>query len=362
LEPSVHLSDQSYPLSIQAFRTSSAFGIISQLVEIARTTMRLEVDGPDSKFGSDSALDHIEDSTAAALRLSGWNLTDRTTNLNATEIEHESLDAFEAAFRGYAELLRLVMAHHSEIPFLESQIKYFQSLLLKYDVTASSHRRAYRRSGVEMGRTEVWGLPGAPSAEIASREVAHVIAWARAELDSGEIPPCVVIALFIHKFLVLRPFADANGRLALALANYLLIKVGHTHLRSVSLEVAVEARRDECAFALLQSARGDTTPWVGYFLSIVADTQRLACEALAARRELTPLTPRQERLLGALRERGTAKIGDLIVATSVPRATAKKDLRRLLELGYIVATGIGKATVYHPGRRLQVESVRRQSV
>jgi Fic family protein len=196
-----------------------------------------------------------------------------------------------------------------------------------------------------------WGLPKAPPSEIAARETARLVAWARDELERGEVPSLIVVALFLREFVRLRPFADANGRLALVLAVYLLVRAGYTHLREVSLEAAIESRRDECAAALRRTTGDDVTPWIIFFLSIVAETQQMAKDA---RHCVNPLTPRQERLLASLRERGAAKIGDLIVAAAVPRATAKKDLRGLLETGFIVRSGTGKATVYRPGPRREI--------
>jgi Fic family protein len=349
LDPAEHPPSFSYRSFIRAFRTDAAFSIISQLVQIERTAALLSDSGVERIFGLDSAPDLIASSTAASLRLSGWNVADEEIAARLLKtFELDETSDYEAACRGYAELLRLIMARCDEIPFLESQIKYFQSLLLKYD-PAATHRRAYRRSELEIGPSESWGLDEAPSAERAAGEMARLVAWARDEIDAGEVPALLAIALFIYQFLRLRPFADGNGRLARALAVYLLIGAGHGYLRLASLEAALESRREECASAFRKSS-DDATPWVAFFLSLVADTQQVASAMLEARTAPAP-TPRQERLLGALRERGAAKIGELIAATAIPRATAKKDLKGLVENRYVTASGVGKGTVYRLGPR-----------
>jgi Fic family protein len=340
----------SYRSLVRAFNADSAYPLISQLIEIERAAALLSNSGLVRNFGSNTALDIIASSTAATLRLSGWNVSDDEMEaklLKASDTGEEL--EYEAAGRGYAELLRLIMARYDEIPFLESQIKYFQSLLLKYDPAAASHRRAYRRSDLEGGSSANWGLDRAPSAEIAAAEMARLVTWARDEIDGGEIPAPLTIALFLHQFLHLRPFVDGNGRLARALAVYLLVGAGYDHLRIASFEAALEGRRADCASAL-RSSTDDATPWIAFFLSVIADTQQ-AARAVLGDRGAFALTPRQERILEALRERGTAKMGEIITTTAIPRATAKKDLKGLLVRGYVAASGVGKGTVYRLGPR-----------
>jgi Fic family protein len=198
--------------------------------------------------------------------------------------------------------------------------------------------------------SDFWGLGEAPSADICAVEMGRLVAWARAELDSGEIPALFTIAVFLRQFLALRPFADANGRLARVLAVQLLVRAGYEHLRSVSLESAVESRRDECASALRQSAADDVTPWLTFFLSVVADTQQAVREARAST-DTPVLGPRQERILAVLQERGAVRIGEVLAALGIPRATAKKDLKGLLGSGFVVSTGVGKGTVYRLRRQ-----------
>jgi hypothetical protein len=48
-----------------------------------------------------------------------------------------------------------------------------------------------------------------------------------------------------------------------------------------------------------------------------------------------------------MRERKAAKIGDLLPVLATPRATLKKDLRALVDAGYLVSEGVRKGTVYH---------------
>jgi Fic family protein len=167
-------------------------------------------------------------------------------------------------------------------------------------------------------------------------------------LEAGEFHPLLAIGTFLARFLWLRPFAAGNRRLGFALAVYLLDSYGYTHVRQASLEEVLDERREAGAEALREASgeREDATAWVHFLLDAVSESQRRALERLAG--GTTPrLTPRLSRLLDAMRERRAAKIGDLLPVLQTPRATLKKDLRALVDAGYLVSEGVRKGTVYH---------------
>ncbi len=289
------------------------------------------------------------------MRLSGWEVTNAKIAQLLQDRTALPDHGVHAASVDYAELLRLIMDRHDEVPFLESQIKYFHSLLLKHDADAAGHRRAYRREDLK-DDSDAWGLGPAPDAAAVAAEMPSLVGWAREALDGEEEHPLLVIALFLFRFLVLRPFADGNGRLARALATYLLVRHGYDHLWQAPLEIAIEARRAECASALRQAraddAPGNATPWVEFFFAVVEDTLEKAVGASPPAPGPAPhMSPRQERLLELMRERGAAKIGDLLRVVEQPRATLKKDLRGLVDAGYLSTTGIRKGTIYRIGPR-----------
>jgi Fic family protein len=280
-------------------------------------------------FGSDIAPDLVGRSTAAALRLA-----DRASDAAAAD--------------GYGDVLRLVMDHSGEVPFAESQIKYFHSLLLRHDPTAAGHRRHYRGVGAAPIEGGAWAVGEAPAAERAAAEMPRLVAWTREALETELLHPLLTIGLFLGRFLVLRPFAAGNTRLALALAVYLLDSYGYEHVRYASVEEVFDERRDAGAAALAEAAgeREDVTPWVRFVVDAVCESERRALERLSPGSALR-LTPRQTRLLEAMRERKAAKIGDLLPLLATPRATLKKDLRALVDAGYLVSEGVRKGTVYH---------------
>lgn len=303
-------------------------------------------------FGSVIAPHVLEQSAAASVELSGLGA---------------ETDQAKALALGVADTLRVVMAHGGDLPFTESQIKYVHSLLLRHDPDAGAIRRKYRTDAPPP--TDLT-LDSAPQAASVPDEMAKLVAWTRAQLETNELHPVLVIGVFLYRFLVIRPFADANGRLARILAVFLLDICGYTFVQNVSLDALVVERRPECAAALAASGgdRADATAWLQFFLELVAELGRRAIDsidtpprrfqaAVPAPVEPAPapvavvnsvrLSPRQARLLEVMRERRAAKIGDLLPILETPRATLKKDLRGLVDAGLLVAEGVRKGTVYH---------------
>ena len=133
-----------------------------------------------------------------------------------------------------------------------------------------------------------------------------------------------------------------------------LVQYGYTFQLVAPIELALEARTN-----LLKAAfdSGDAVGWVAVFLDAFSEAAANAADGLTttgespatvASREAESilLTPRQERVLAAMRERGAAKIGDLLLVLGIPRATLKKDLRELVGSGRLSSTGVRKGTVY----------------
>lgn len=320
--------------------------LISRIGAVERARGRREASAKEQGYGHDMDTRHLVAATAAAMRMEGMDVDEaRIGALVRDRTQPET--AAEAAALGYAELLKLILDRADEIPFIENQVKYFHSMLLRHDEAAAGHRRTYRRTDIDGRAAGAGALPPAPPADEAAKGASELVAWARAELEDPTAYPLVVVALFLYRFLVLRPFADGNGRLALALANYLLARHGLGAAASrTPVEVAVERRHAEWLEALRAN---DAASWVALALETVAESLRDENErgdAAAPR-----INPRQERLLAALRGRGAAKIGELLVDVPMPRATAKKDLKGLVGAGYLATTGVGKGTVYRRGPR-----------
>lgn len=295
---------------------------LSQVVAIERARGALST----RSYSSDMDIAVLVRAAAAATGLDEAQVSSLAA---ARTLGAEATPAAAAAL-GYLDLHKLVFAHHAEIPFIESQIKYFHSVLLRHDETAASHRRAYRLTAAGVS---------APPPDHVPALMSELVASTRASLDDPGSHPLVVAGDFLFMFLAVSPFAAGNAQLALGLANYLLLLHGYDHVRAAPLEPAL-------APLVTSGSNMATLPdvFISKFLDAVSATQREALGGAAAVRPR--VNDRQERILAILAERGAAKIGDLLPRIGQPRATTKKDLRDLVANGLLVTSGVRKGTVY----------------
>jgi Fic family protein len=120
--------------------------------------------------------------------------------------------------------------------------------------------------------------------------VTELITRYRDAVAARQHHPVLLIGLFALDLLVVHPFEDGNGRVARALTSALLMAEGYTVARYVSLEQAIAESADAYYEALLQSTlgwhdnRADPWPWLGYFVSILADTYRVFANRAASDR------------------------------------------------------------------------------
>ncbi|MCC6742644.1 MAG: Fic family protein [Acidobacteria bacterium] len=317
--------------------------------DVERSLSQLEAINPNT-YGSIIAPEVLSQSVAGSAVMAGFAVTESQV-ARVISGEDPALDQPAlAAVRGLVDALRTVLGRPGELPLSESQLKYLQSLLLRHEPAAALFRRQYRREGED-------------AATIAGR-VAHLVAWARTNVDqaasveSGLLRPPVrpapflVVAVFAGRLLEIRPFAVGNGRLARIVTAQLLALCGYHFLAHSPIEPALAERAAAMASA---TESGNTLAWVEAFLEALASCARAAAKVAAVERpdrDRSPapgpflLTPRQERIAAAMRERGAAKIGELLTALEIPRATLKKDLRGLIGAGVLSATGVRKGTVY----------------
>lgn len=320
--------------------------LLAGVGSVERALSRLETASTPDSFGSCMAPEVLARSVASSVRLSRIEIgTDDVVSLLAGE-QTVGTPTAVAASRGVADALHAVLDRPGDLPLSESQLKYLQSLLLRHDAAAAAFRRQYRREGAD-----ALSIPA---------NLAVLISWTKEQLEevqepSERLPAYIVIAAFAWRLLDIRPFTVGNARLARTVVSQLLVQYGYAFQMVAPVELQLEARASHLKSAL---DSGDAVGWVAAFLESFAEAAAEAVDrmtvaapaesASVAVREPEPvlLTPRQERVLTAMRERGAAKIGDLLLALGIPRATLKKDLRELVGSGRLSSTGVRKGTVY----------------
>ncbi len=186
--------------------------------------------------------------------------------------------------------------------------------------------------------------------------VAELIDRYRAEVAAQRHHPVLLVGLFALDLLVIHPFEDGNGRVTRALTNALLLDVGYTVPRYVSLEQQIAATADTYYRTLLESTHGwhdgqaDPWPWLGYFVDILAAAYRTFAERAASERGDGS---KQDRVRDYVLQHSPAtfRVADIRRALpGISDPTIRVALDRLRREGAIASDGLGRAASW---RRLR---------
>jgi Fic family protein len=197
----------------------------------------------------------------------------------------------------------------------------------------------------------------APSAALLDREMTRFIEWAN---ETGSTDPVLRSALAHLWFVTIHPFDDGNGRMARAVADWLLARSENSAQRFYSMSAQIRQERKAYYDILERTQKGtlDITPWMEWFLgcldrafdateTTLASVLRKArfWERLAG----TPINERQRlvlnRMLGEFEGKLTstkwAKIG------KCSHDTALRDIQYLIEKDVLVKNPAGgRSTSY----------------
>ncbi|MGL5618361.1 MAG: Fic family protein [Tannerellaceae bacterium] len=114
-----------------------------------------------------------------------------------------------------------------------------------------------------------------------------LVSWFNKEVESGELNPIELAALFHYRYIRIHPFEDGNGRIARLLVNYILLRFGYPMIIIKSekkeeylsvlhqCDIAVGLTPSDGATASLK----DIQPFVEYLLKEVAWSLDLAIKA-----------------------------------------------------------------------------------
>ena len=173
--------------------------------------------------------------------------------------------------------------------------------------------------------------------------------------QTGDIHPVIVSGIAQFHFVHIHPFIDGNGRTSRLLSTLCLYRAGYDFKRLFSISEYYD--RDRPAFyAAIQSVREsgmDLTKWLEYFTAGLS-SQLLEVRKkgeLAIRRDALALrhgfSERQAELIGLAMERKEMTLGDVLLACpDFKRRTVQRDLKQLVEMGFLIVEGSTSAAVY----------------
>jgi len=172
-------------------------------------------------------------------------------------------------------------------------------------------------------------------------------------LETRQLHPLLVTAIFIVIFLEIYPFQDGNGRLSRILTTLLLLRAGYAYVPYGSLESVIEQNKEGYYLALRQtqgtirSDAPDWQPWVLFFLRALQ--QQMKHLARRVEREKIILSAMPElsvQIIEFAREHGRVTISNMVTLTGTSRNTLKTHFRQLLGKGHLVLHGRGRGAWY----------------
>ena len=298
-------------------------------------------------------------SIGSSTRIEGAKLSDRQVEQLLSGLaarEFASRDEEEVA--GYARVMELVFANHSEITLTENHIKQLHRDLLRFSSRDERHRGKYKTLN---NHVEAFGPDGESLGVVfetatpfdTPRLMSELVEWTRKELKTAELHVLIVVAIFIVAFLAIHPFQDGNGRLSRILTTLLLLRAGYAYVPFSSLESVIEQNKDQYYLALRQTQgtirtqAPDWQPWLAFFLkSLAAQQANLEKKIERERLILGDLPELSVRLLDICRERGRITVAEAARLTGASRNTIKDHLKALTRAGHLEQHGAGRGAWY----------------
>jgi len=256
----------------------------------------------------------------------------------------------------------IVLQNWQHIPLTENHIKQLHRDLLKYSTKDDRHRGSYKALP---NNVEAFGPNGESLGIVFTTatpfdtpyKMTDLILWTNEMLDSNEIHPLLVVAVFVATFLAIHPFQDGNGRLSRVLTTLLLLKKGYAYVPYSSLESVVEANKEGYYLALrrtqgtLESGNPVWDPWIHFFL-LVMQKQKANLQTKLSRERIFEgeLPALSVRILELVRAHGRVQTSDIENITGESRSTIKVRLNELVQRGILARHGRGPSTWYAVAR------------
>ncbi len=177
----------------------------------------------------------------------------------------------------------------------------------------------------------------------------------------GRHDPLILIPMFILDFLCIHPFNDGNGRMSRLLTLLLMYQSGYIVGKYLSIEMIIEKTKQGYYETLQQSsinwhdATNNYEPFVKYYLSII---KKVYTEFESRIQHIRVKTVSKADRVKLIIDQHIGKITKNDIAQLAPdisMITIERSLKLLLDKGYIVKKGAGRATFYVKSDALPIE-------
>lgn len=218
-------------------------------------------------------------------------------------------------------------------------------LLLAGEVMDQGQAGTYRTIAVQVGKH----LPPAPND--VSPLMFELLEWWNTA--SRSLSPVLSSAILHYRFEDIHPFADGNGRTGRALALWDFYRRGFDshYLFSVDEYYWEDRQAYYAALAQVRKVGEDLTQWLEYSATGLRETLERVWLRLqkfqASKSAKITLTPRQEHLLGLLRDHSSLAPSEIWQHLKVSRQGAMNIITPLLDAGLIEKRGTRKSGRYY---------------
>src|SRR6202142_1218872 len=195
------------PASLQI--TPEILGLISELDEFKGAWRALGTLAPERL----SALRRVAtiESIGSSTRIEGSKLSDREVEKLLGNLEIKSFHTRdEQEVAGYAETMELIFQSWGEITLTENHIKQLHRDLLKYSEKDAHHRGEYKTQSNSVAAFDETGKEIGIVFETATpfdtpRLMTEALDWVREGMETRQLHPLLVTAIFIVVFLEIHP-------------------------------------------------------------------------------------------------------------------------------------------------------------
>ena len=290
------------------------------------------------------------ESIGSSTRIEGSELSDREVEKLLSKLDVKSFDTRDAQeVAGYAETMELIFQSWKEIALTENHVKQLHRDLLKYSEKDAYHRGEYKTQSNSVAAFDEAGKEIGTVFETATpfdtpRLMTEGLDWVREEMETQQLHPLLVTAIFIVVFLEIHPFQDGNGRLSRILTTLLLLRAGYAYVPYSSLESVIEHSKEGYYLALRQTQETIRTdapnwqPWALFFLrALQQQMKQLARKVEREKIVLSAMPELSVQIVEYAREHGRVTIGEMVTLTGTSRNTLKQHFRQSPVLCHIAA-------------------------
>lgn len=280
----------------------------------------------------------------------------RTTNTRLKQLLSEKTTPRtrdEEEIAGYRDVLNVIHESYEYIPVTANYLLQLHKIL--YSHSGKSIGGKFKNvqnyiSGIDAnGKEYTIFTPLAPyETPPAIDEICEQFNRAIAE---GDVDPLILIPIFIHDFLCIRPFNDGNGRMSRLLTTLLLYRCGYSVGKYISLEAKIAKNKNLYYTSLSDAQIGwhegndDPNAFIKYLLGTIISAYRDFEDRMELIAEKLPA-------IDMVRKAVQSQIGKITktqiceLCPSLSASSVEVVLKKLVANGELIKQGAGRSTFY----------------